>query len=82
MKKLSFALIALVILGLMATASPALYAHSMQPTAENTASDKIGQIEHNITKPLNRGEEHVNISITMIGNSISPPKYTIGSIVS
>jgi hypothetical protein len=43
---------------------------------------KIGQIEDNITKPLNRGEEHVNISITMVEKRISPPKYTIGSIFS
>ncbi len=51
----------------MATASPALYAHSlMQPTAENTALDKMGQIEDNITRPLNYGEEHINNSIGMI----------------
>jgi hypothetical protein len=71
MKKLSFALIALVILGLMATASPALYAHSMQPTAENTALDKIGQIEHNITRPLNYGEERINNSMGMTEGYIS-----------
>ena len=83
MKKLSVALLALVVLGLMAITSPALYTHSpIQSTAENTALDKMGQIEDNITKPLNRGEEHVNISITMVENSISPPKYTIVSIVS
>lgn len=82
MKKSSVTLVTLVVFGLMAIASPALYAHSlMQHTAENTALDKMGQIEDNITKPLNRGEEHVNISITMVENSISPPKYTIVSMV-
>ncbi len=66
MKKSSVALVALVVLWLMATASPALYAHSlMQPTAENTALDKIGQIEDNITRPLNYGEERINNSIEL-----------------
>ncbi len=48
--------------------------------AEDTP--KIGQIEDNITKPLNRGEEHVNASIIIVENSISPSKYTIVYIVS
>ncbi len=72
MEELSVALIALVVLGLMATASPALSAHSpMQPAAENTALDKIGQIEHNITRPLNYGEEHINNSMGMTEGYIS-----------
>ncbi len=54
------------------------------PPVKKIADDtpKIGQIEDNITKPLNRGEEHVNISIIMVEKSISPPKYTIESIFS
>ncbi len=65
MKELSVAL--LVIVGLMAIASPILSAHSlMQPATENTALNKMGQIEDNITRPLNYGEEHINNSIGMI----------------
>ncbi|VVB85144.1 Uncharacterised protein [uncultured archaeon] len=66
MKKISVALVVLVVLGLMATTSPALYAHSlMQPAKENTALNKMGQIEDNITRPLNYGEERINNSIDL-----------------
>lgn len=72
MKKSSVALVTLVVFGLTATTSPALYAYSlMQPTAENTALNKIGQIEDNITRPLNYGEEHINNSIGMTEDYVS-----------
>jgi hypothetical protein len=80
MRRSSTALIVLVLVGIMAVTGSAFSILPVKKIADDTP--KIGQIEDNLTKPLNRGEEHVNISIIMVGNRISQPKYTVGSIVS
>ncbi len=80
MVRSSTVLIVLVLVAIMAVTGSAFSFLPVKKIAEDTP--KIGQVENNITKPLNRGEEHVNASIIMAENSISPPKYTIVSIVS
>lgn len=80
MRNSSTALIMLVLVSIMAVTGLAFSILPVKKIAEDTP--KIGQIEDNITKPLNQGEEHVNTSITMVEKRISTPKYTIGSIVS
>ena len=80
MRNSSTALIILVLASIMAVTGSAFSIIPVKKIAENTP--KIDQIEDNITKPLNRGEEHVNISIIMVDKRISPLNYTAGSIVS
>ncbi|SNQ61281.1 exported hypothetical protein [Candidatus Methanoperedens nitroreducens] len=79
MRNSSTALIVLVLVSIMAVTGPAFSILPVKKIAEDTP--KIGQIEDNITKPLNRGEEHVNTSISMVGKRISPPENTIGFII-
>jgi hypothetical protein len=76
----STVLIVLVLVSITAVMGSAFSFLPVKKIAEDTP--KIGQIEDNITKPLNRGEEHVNASIIMVENNISPPKYTIVSMFS
>ncbi len=80
MRRSSTALIVSVLVGIMAVTGSAFSILPVKKIADDTP--KIGQIEDNITKPLNRGEEHVNISIIMVEKSIIPLKYTAGPIVS
>lgn len=80
MRNSSTALIILVLVSIMTVTGSAFSILPVKKIAEDTP--KIGQIEDNITKPLNRGEEHVNASIIIVENSISPSKYTIVYIVS
>jgi hypothetical protein len=80
MRRSSTALIVLVLVGIMAVTGSAISILPVKKIADDTP--KIGQIEDNLTKPLNRGEEHVNISIVMVEKSIIPLKYTAGPIVS
>lgn len=71
MRRSSTALIVLVLVGIMAVTGSAISILPVKKIADDTP--KIGQIEDNITKPLNRGEEHINTSIIMVENRISPP---------
>lgn len=80
MRNSSTALIILVLVSIMAVTGSAFSIIPVKKIAED--APKIGQIEDNITKPLNQGEENVNVSIIMTEKRISPPKYAIGSIVS
>ncbi len=71
MRRSSTALIVLVLVGIVAVTGSAFSFFPVKKIADDTP--KIGQIEDNITKPLNRGEEHVNLSITMVEKRISSP---------
>lgn len=80
MKSPSTVLIVLVLVSIMAVTGSAFSSLPVKKIAEDTP--EIGQIENNITKPLNQGEEHVNVSIIMAEKHISPPNCSVGSIVS